>query len=62
MKRALCVWALPKRDHLEIIMVHEKMLAMRRMTRTVKATGPLLWIISSRALPLAATGAAVESS
>src|SRR5258708_1716269 len=41
-KRRLCVWALPKRDHLEIMMAHEKMLAMRRITRTAKATGPLL--------------------
>ena len=41
-KRRLCVWALPKRDHLEIMMAQEKMLASRRMTSTAKATGPLL--------------------
>ncbi len=42
MKRALCLWACPKRDHLEIMMAQEKMLARSRMTRTAKATGPLL--------------------
>ena len=44
-------------------MVQEKMLAMSRMTSTAKATGPLLWTISTRALlSAAAGGAAVESS
>src|SRR3981081_3613591 len=35
-KRRLWVWALPKRDHLEIMMAQEKMLARRRITRTAK--------------------------
>ena len=49
-KRWLCVGALRKLDHLESMMVQEKMLAMSRMMSTVKATGPLLCTISARAL------------
>ena len=42
MKRWLCVCALRKADHLENMMVQEKMLAISSRTSTVKATGPLL--------------------
>ena len=35
------------------MMAQEKMLAMSRMTSTVKAMGPLLWTISTSALHVA---------
>jgi len=58
----LCLRARPKRCHLEIMMVQEQMLAMSRMMRTAKATGPELRTISTSALLEAATGGAEASS
>ena len=62
MKRVLWIWALRKVDHLESMMVQEKTLAMRRMMRTAKATGPLLCTISRRALLLPGAAAGVAGS
>ena len=58
----LCLRARPKRRHLESMMAQEQRLAMSRMMRTAKATGPELRTISTSALLEAATGGAVASS
>ena len=50
----LCLRARPKRRHLEIMMAQEQMLAMSRMMRTAKATGPELRTISMSAPPAGA--------
>jgi hypothetical protein len=47
---------------LEIMMAQEQMLAINRMTRTAKATGPELRTISMMAPPEAPTGGSVASS
>ena len=62
MKSWLCRRARPKRRHLEIMMAQEQMLAMSRMMRTAKATGPELRTISMSSPPEAPTGGSVASS
>jgi hypothetical protein len=44
------------------MIAQEKILQSRRVIRTAKAKGPLLWIISSKALLLAALGASVPGA
>src|SRR5271168_3065386 len=58
-KRWLWVRARLKLRHLANMMPQERMLARASRMSTAKATGPLLWIISQRALPSAAMGGTV---
>jgi hypothetical protein len=53
--------AAEKRRHLENMMAQENVLPASRMTRTPKATGPELRIISMRALPGEPTGREVTA-